>query len=282
MKNSKKLTLSIVIPVYNEERYLKACLDSIAKQAVKPDEVLVVDNNSTDDSVQIARGYKSFKVLHEPKQGVFYTSQHGFKAARSDIIARIDADSLLPPQWVKRVLDDFEINESLTATTGPVTYYDMPLPKHNWWFNHLMCAFTYKHSPTTPFLYGTNMAVRRRDWQLLSKNLCTDRRIHEDIDLAIHFYLAGLQIKYNKELLAGASGRRYNDSLRDFVDYLKMFPNSYRQHELYGKAVFPALFMWSLGYILVHPWLSFWYMLHRHFYIGYPQTREARKNPMTG
>ncbi len=280
MKNSKTLTLSIVIPVYNEERYLKACLDSIKKQSVQPNEVIVVDNNSQDSSVQIARCYRKIKMLHEPKQGVFYASQRGFSAARSDVIARIDADSLLPTYWVERVISDFSDNESLAATTGPVTYYDMPLPRHNWWFNHIMCAFTYKYSPTTPFLCGSNMAVRRRDWQGLFKDLCTDRHIHEDIDMAIHFYLAGQKIKYNKLLLAGASGRRYNDTLRDFIGYLKMFPSSYHQHDLYGKAVFPALFMWTLGYILIHPWLNLWYMLHERFYIEYPQTREARKNPM--
>lgn len=280
--SKKTLTLSIVIPAYNEERYLKACLGSIAKQEVQPDEILVVDNNSVDATAQIALRNARVKILHETKQGVFYASQRGFSATRSDIIARIDADSLLPPGWVRRVINDFEKDKSLAATTGPVTYYDMPLSKYNWWFNHLMCAFTYRHSPTTPFLYGSNMAVRRRNWQPLSKSLCTDRNIHEDIDLAVHFYLAGLKIKYDKKLLAGASGRRYNDSLRDFRKYLSMFPSSYRQHGLYGRAVFPALFMWSLGYILIHPWLNLWYILHKRYYIGYRGAREARKNPMAG
>ena len=58
MSAKNKLTLSIVIPVFNEQRYIKACLDSIAAQTVKPDEVIVVDNNSTDKTVQIAKKYK--------------------------------------------------------------------------------------------------------------------------------------------------------------------------------------------------------------------------------
>ncbi|HSX18230.1 MAG TPA: glycosyltransferase family 2 protein [Candidatus Saccharimonadales bacterium] len=280
MKNNKPLTLSIVIPAYNEERYLKACLDSIALQTVKPDEVIVIDNNSVDDTIQIARTYKNVKILQEKQQGVFFASKKGFSAAKCDIIARIDADTILPPNWVELVINDFQ-DTTVAATTGPVTYYDMPMPMHNYWFDHLMRKLTYNFSPDTPFLYGSNMAVRRQQWRKLSKKLCSERDIHEDIDLAIHFYQNNLKIKYNKRLLSGASGRRYNDSTHDFKEYIAMYKRSYKNHNLHGKAVLPALFMWSLGYILVHPWRNLWYALHKYFYL-YPSTREARKNPMSG
>src|ERR1035437_9021599 len=97
--NIKPLTLAIVIPVYNEEFYLKACLNSIAKQTVAPDEVIVVDNNSTDKSVQIAKSYKFVKLLHEKRQHQVFAQATGFNAIKSDIIGRIDADSILPPDW---------------------------------------------------------------------------------------------------------------------------------------------------------------------------------------
>lgn len=280
MKNSKKLSLSIVIPAYNEEGYIKACLDSIIHQTIAPNEIILIDNNSTDDTVEIARGFKAVRIIREENQGVFFASRKGFSNAKSDIIARIDADTILPAHWVGRVLDDFQ-DQSVASTTGPVTYYDMPLPHHNYWFDHLMRKLTYKYSPKTPFLYGSNMAVRRKNWNQLAKDLCSERNIHEDIDLAIHFHLNSLKIKYNKRLLSGASGRRYNDGINDFKDYIGMYKTSYRRHGLHGKAVLPALFMWILGYVLVHPWRSLWYSIHRRFYL-YPSTQEARKNPMAG
>lgn len=278
MKKNKKLTLSIVIPAYNEEDYLKSCLDSVMAQTIAPDEIIVVDNNSMDDTAEIAKAHKKTLILNEPIQGVFYASTHGFREASSDIIARIDADTVLPPDWVERLLKDFD-DESVTATTGPVMYYDMPLPSRNYLFDHLMRKLTYKYSPDTPFLYGSNMAVRRRDWQKVSSELCTDRNIHEDIDLAIHLHLSGLKIKYNKLLLSGASGRRYNDGSRDFKDYIAMYKTSYHNHGLHGKAVLPAMFMWSLGYVLIHPWRSLWYGIHKRFSV-YPQSAAVRKNPM--
>src|SRR6185437_1716246 len=62
----KPLTLSLVIPAYNEERYIKHCLDAIASQTVTPMEVFVVDNNSTDSTAAIAKNYEFVQVLSEP------------------------------------------------------------------------------------------------------------------------------------------------------------------------------------------------------------------------
>src|SRR5436190_15022830 len=124
MKN-KPLTLAIVIPAYNEEDYLSACLDSVNNQSVVPSEVIVVDNNSSDKTAQIAKSYSFVRLVTEEKQGVFWAAQTGFKAAGSDIIGRIDADTILAQDWVEKVLA-YMTDSSITAVTGPVNYYDMP------------------------------------------------------------------------------------------------------------------------------------------------------------
>src|SRR5438105_184501 len=152
---TKTLTLTIVIPAYNEENYLANCLESVAQQTVIPSEVIVVDNNSSDKTAQIAPSYSFAKVIKEKNQGVFFAARTGFKAANSDIIGRIDADTVLPSDWVEKVMTNFQ-NSDVAAVTGPVSYYDMPLPRSNYWFDHLMRKFTYQWAPNTPFLYGSN------------------------------------------------------------------------------------------------------------------------------
>src|SRR5437868_10767389 len=106
--SNKPLTLSIVIPAYNEENYLKACLDSVAKQSLKPDEVIVVDNNSTDRTVEIAKRYKFVKVLYEKRQHQVFAQATGFNAAKGEILGRIDADSILSPDWAKKIIAAFD------------------------------------------------------------------------------------------------------------------------------------------------------------------------------
>jgi glycosyltransferase involved in cell wall biosynthesis len=279
MKN-KSLTLTIVIPAYNEEDYLAACLDSINAQTVVPDEVIVVDNNSSDKTVRIASDYSFVRVLKEKKQGVFWAAQTGFKAARSDLIGRIDSDTILATDWVENVLGAMS-DKKVTAVTGPVSYYDMPLPRANYWFDHLMRKLIYDWAPKCPFLYGSNLAVRSQEWRQISNQLCIHSNIHEDIDLAIHLKLNGGRIVYKKELLSGASGRRYNDSVKAFAGYLNMYPRTYHRHGLYSLAIYAAMFMWSLGYVVMHPWRNAWYSLYGKVNGFYPLTAKARKNPMS-
>src|SRR5260221_7568754 len=93
------LRISIIIPAYNEEGHLPACLDAIAAQTLKPDEVIVVDNNSTDKTVEIAKKYPFVKLLNEKRQGLRYTRNTGLDAATGDVIGRIDTDSILSPKW---------------------------------------------------------------------------------------------------------------------------------------------------------------------------------------
>ena len=139
----KPLTLSLIIPAYNEEHHLKDCLDSIAKQTVMPDEVLVIDNNSTDKTVAIAKKYPFVRVIHEPKQGVIHVRNTGFDAATGDIIGRTDADNLLTENWVKRVKEIFA-DENVDAATGPMYFYDMPLKEDNAFAEHLFKGSLYK------------------------------------------------------------------------------------------------------------------------------------------
>lgn len=280
MKN-KPLTLTIVIPAYNEEDYLAACLDSLNAQIVIPTEVIVVDNNSTDRTAEVAKSYSFVKVIKENRQGVFWAVQTGFKAAKSDIIGRIDADTILAADWIEKVLATMA-NKRITAVTGPVSYYDMPLPRANYWFDHLMRKFTYRWALKSPFLYGSNLAIQRQAWQKISTELCTASDIHEDIDMAIHLKASGGSIVYKKDLLSGASGRRYNDGLAAFAGYINMYPRTYHRHGFYSLAIYPAMFMWSLGYVIMHPWRGVWYSLYGKVNSFYPLTGKARKNPMSG
>lgn len=97
----KYMKITLVIPVYNEEQYIAGCLDSIAKQKIRPDEVIVVDNNCTDNTLLIVKKYPFVQVKHEEKQGMIAARNAGFNAASHEIIARCDADTQLPTNWIK-------------------------------------------------------------------------------------------------------------------------------------------------------------------------------------
>jgi glycosyltransferase involved in cell wall biosynthesis len=72
------MKISIIIPVYNEAESLNACLDAIANQTIKPYEVIVVDNNSLDDTRLVAKAYDFVTLISETKQGVVHARSTGF------------------------------------------------------------------------------------------------------------------------------------------------------------------------------------------------------------
>jgi glycosyltransferase involved in cell wall biosynthesis len=208
--NNKTLTLTIVIPVYNEQGYLKACLDSIAKQTVMPDEVIVVDNNSTDKSAQIASAYPFVRLINETKQGVVFARNTGFNAAKSDIIGRIDADTVIPVNWIRNAKEIYVQAGApeLYAVTAPSNF------RNRGWsiFWYVMHRLTYFWPSRlllghTTFV-GSNMLITRQLWKQVRANVCLRTDIHEDMDLALHVGRMGTPILFQPILKSSVLARR--------------------------------------------------------------------------
>ncbi len=91
--------ISVIIPVYNVESYLRECLDSIVGQSYKKLEIILVDDGSTDSSGDIcdeyARNDERIKVIHQSNHGLPYTRNVGMDEASGDWIAFPDADDWL-------------------------------------------------------------------------------------------------------------------------------------------------------------------------------------------
>lgn len=248
----KALTLSIIIPVYNDEDHLKACLNAIKEQTIKPDEVIVVDNNCTDDSVKVAKSFPFVNVVSEPKQSVLYARTTGLNKAKSDILGRIDADTILDSTWVAGVKQVFA-DKSVAAATGPMHFYDMPLSPGNRFVDHLFKGPLYKYTKKFPFLAGNNMAIRKSAWDDIKGELCDDKTMHEDLDIAIHLYKRNLKIAYDKRMSAGMSSRRYDDSPSGIHRYLQMTESAFDKHNLKTLGVHVSGAAYTLGYILLWP-----------------------------
>ena len=126
MSTSPRPAISLVIPAYNEERYLPACLDAVMRNAAgKAVEIIVVDNNSTDATAQIAKGYPGVTYVHEPHKGITRARQCGFLAARGELIAYVDADTRPPPGWIEQIWEAFAADEGLACLSGPYSFYDL-------------------------------------------------------------------------------------------------------------------------------------------------------------
>ncbi len=252
----QKLRISIVIPVYNEGDGLRLCLQAIERLEIPPFEVIVVDNNSSDHSADVARSFAFVKLISESKQGVVHARSRGFNAASGDIIARIDADTILYPAWTKQVTKLFKSEPNLAAVSGPPDYYDFVLRKVANWIDRRMRNFLAKHLRRHLFLYGSNMAIRRNAWLEVRQTQCAKSGIHEDLDLAIHLQLNGFTIAYDRSLVAGVSMRRFGSGFINFIRYTLVSPRSYAAHSLaYGLYIYPVVFACWVLYAPAHIFL---------------------------
>jgi glycosyltransferase involved in cell wall biosynthesis len=243
------MKITIVIPVYNEAAHLGACLEAIAAQAVPAHQVIVVDNNSTDATAAIARRYPFVTLLSEPRQGVVHARNRGFDTASGDIIGRIDADTLLPPEWTAQIQAIFQ-NPSISAVSGAPHYYDFALSGVADAIDLYLRAGLARSLKDTNFLWGANMAVRRADWQRVRPQLCDHRSLHEDFDLGIHLQALGLKVAYDENLLAGVSSRRIDSSFGSYIRYTMASPRTYAAHNLRSRFhMYPVLMVCWAGYL---------------------------------
>lgn len=223
------MNISIVIPCYNEEANLAACLESIALQTIKPVEVIVVDNGSTDASAAVAASFPFVTLLNEARQGVVYARNRGFDAASGDIVGRIDADTLLDTDWVERALQIF-LGGSVDAVSGSVDYYDMTLPKVAGQIDLLFRRWLAKRLAKEQFLYGANMALRRTAWIKVRSQVCALAGIHEDFDLALHLQDAGHNVIFDERLHASVALRILDSGFVAFWRYCLISPATYAFH----------------------------------------------------
>ncbi len=255
---SVRLTISIVIPVYNEAEQINACLEAIAAQTLLPDEVIVVDNNSTDGTAALAARFPFVTVITEQKQGVVHARNTGFDAARGDIIGRIDADTIVPADWVATVRRIF-IGTAHDAVSGSVSYHDVPFAR---FFSGV--DFTFRRYLAWSLgkqyaLQGANMAVRARAWHASKQLLCNEGGMHEDFDLSIHLREAGFNTVYTPSLGASLAFRQAGSRWRDYLAYVLLNPGTYALHGIRRRVVmYPVITIAIIAYPLL-----------RVLYLGY-------------
>ena len=207
--------VSFVVPAYNEERLLPACLAAIQAEIDRSGcdaEILVVNNASTDDTGRIAATTPGVIVVDQPIKGLVQARSAGFDAAEGELIANIDADTLVPHGWLDRVLAEFARSPKLVVLSGPYDYYDVPL--------HLRAAarvfyavgfatyvFNKRVLGVGSMVQGGNFVLRRDT--LAGIGGFSDRFTFygEDTDIASRMSRVG-DVKFTYALMAKSSGRR--------------------------------------------------------------------------
>lgn len=210
-RKSGRHFISIVIPAFNEEKFLARSLQSLASQSYQDFELIVVDNNSRDKTREIAESFGA-KVIFEPKRGVGHARQTGFRAAQGEIIATTDADTVLPRDWLERIVFEFKKDKNLVAFGGLYILDSGTFPAKLGVYYFLYPIWLWDKLISGGWsLTGSNFAVRKKVF-LKVGGFTMGMKLGEDIHIARKLRAIG-DVKFDPHFRVRTSGRRYKDGL---------------------------------------------------------------------
>ncbi len=221
--NRKRVSTSLVIPMYNEATYMPKLLASIRASTVLPDEIIICDNGSTDDSVAIVRHAMHtlpIRVVHEHNKGIRHAIDRAWREASGDIIFRTDADCVLPPQWMAHALLHFANDPLLMACTGPLKSPDgsrLDIFLTFAWTRYPAIAFTWLQG--YPLLIGSNSAFRKTAL-IAVDGYTTKKHVLEDQLISRKLADAGMKTRWFWDMSMYHSSRRFHGKPHAYIPYV--------------------------------------------------------------
>ena len=164
------MDVSIVVPFHNEEKHIEECIQTLLKLDYDRDlyEILMINNNSTDRSVEIVSAYPDVRLLDEKKPGDFAARNLGIAESRGRIIAFTDSDTAPDPDWLKQIVQAMEDPDTAlvvgslrfsSESLGMDLLRDYEAEKNRFIFS--------SDDPRIYYGYTCNMAVRRSVFEKL-------------------------------------------------------------------------------------------------------------------
>ena len=179
-------TISVVIPTRNDAEMLAVCLAALARQTRPADEIVVVDNASTDNTAEICAAAGARRIAFE-LPGIAACTAYGFDEARFELIARLDTDSVPPDDWLERVEAIMQEAGPLSAVSGPGDFYgenrfarwvgrSVYIAGYFWAIGWLL-----GHPP----LFGSNLAMWSGVWDRIRGSVHRGfPLVHDDLDIS--------------------------------------------------------------------------------------------------
>jgi glycosyltransferase involved in cell wall biosynthesis len=214
------MKVSLIIPAYNEEKYIGNCLQSVKEHGKNLFEVIVVNNASTDKTAEVVKSFPFVRLINEPKKGLLWARQRGFEESKGDFLAYIDSDTTIYPSWFEKISNEFNKDKEIVILSGPYRYYDLPKTKKIfaeliWWI-----IFPFAYFISRRVIHGGNFVVKREALKKIN-GFDTSISFHgEDTDLARRLSYYG-KIKYKTNFYINISGRRLLNEglLKSYIIY---------------------------------------------------------------
>ena len=271
MSKTKQIKLSIIIPAYNAEPYLKALIDCLRQQVTDEVEVLVIDDGS---SQKIEYQESWLKVIRQKNKGSGAARNKGIDKAKGDYIAFIDADDLVASDYIKQVLkkideDPFDVCDvSWKSLNKQGVQFDKKLGSpDDWLTNPSACTRVFSRE----FIGETRFseikdATQDEDFSRRLGYLEKDKvKHHTAITDYMYFYRTNVSDSQSKNYRKGRKKTKrvvykYDYVTRDMTDLVERIKKDDEQNEVWlltKRCDIPELKRWCQIHPLIHTWTHY-------------------------
>ncbi len=188
------MKVTVAIPCYNGAAYIGAAVESVLAQTRPADEVLVVDDGSTDGSVEIIRQYPVHLIRHGSNRGLAVARNSAIREARGDVIVFIDADAVADPSLLAVLLSGYD-DPKVGGVGGQGVEANIRSPADRWRARHA----SQSHGGVTrdvEFLFGLCMSFRLIALREIGGFDPAFRTNAEDMDVSLRLRRAGYRLRY--------------------------------------------------------------------------------------
>lgn len=230
-KTIKKTTISVIVPVYNVEEYLEACVDSILSQTYKQLEIILVDDGSTDNSGiicdKLMTSDERIKVIHKKNGGLASARNAGLDICTGDYIGFVDSDDWIEKDMYEKLLDQCMTTNSDITCCGRILWFGESYKKE-------------LYTLDSPEIWNAKEAIGRLlIWDAVDSSACDklfdkslflycrfpEGRLHEDIFVMYKIFFEANRIshiglpKYNyRQRVGGITRNKYTSKKLDMLD----------------------------------------------------------------
>lgn len=238
MHIKENFKISVIIPVFNTQDYLKICLDSVLQQTYHNLEIILIDDGSSDKSGEIcdayANQYSNVLVRHIKNEGVSSARNLGISLATGDFIGFIDSDDIIASDMYENLLKLVQTSNAQIACCGFTKFSDdQKLPQES---VETIEIFTSEQALTS--LLTENKLETSTCNKLFSVSLLTDVRffskgMYEDLTFNVMVALKATKVVYSTKLgyyyryrATGATNRPYDGREKALLEYMNIIQTS--------------------------------------------------------
>jgi len=191
-------SVSLYIPCYNAEKTISECLEGALAQIYPLEEIIVIDDGSTDDTLLIAKQYPVRTISLNKNYGLGYVRNVALLEIKSEFVASLDADCVPDKDWLKNLLEEFDNHQDkmVVGVGGKLIESQKNSLADSWRSKHRPQHWGETLAVNPPYLSGSNTVFRREIIVELGQYSLQYQTNYEDVDLSQRSIYCGYRLIY--------------------------------------------------------------------------------------